>query len=130
MSSPSPFTRRKFLISSAAAASSAWLLAACGGDGGGDSGPGPQASASQIPQTEIDKALDTETTLTFWTWVPDITNQVKMFTTKYPKIKVNVVNVGQGAPALSEAAHGDPVRAGCAGCGADGVPVHPVLHPR
>ena len=97
MSSPSAFTRRKFLISSAAAASSAWLLAACGG--GGDNDPGTtQASASQVPQADIDKALDTETTLTFWTWVPDITNQVKMFTTKYPKIKVNVVNVGQGAP--------------------------------
>ncbi len=97
MSSPSPFTRRKFLISSAAAASSAWLLAACGG--GGEDDPGTtQASASQVPQADIDKALDTETTLTFWTWVPDITNQVKMFTTKYPKIKVDVVNVGQGAP--------------------------------
>ena len=30
--------------------------------------------------------------------MPDIQNQVKLFTTKYPKIKVNVVNVGQGAP--------------------------------
>jgi multiple sugar transport system substrate-binding protein len=51
-----------------------------------------------VPQADIDRALDTDTTLTFWTWVPDITNQVKMFTTKYPKIKVDVVNVGQGAP--------------------------------
>ena len=42
--------------------------------------------------------MDTETTLTFWTWVPDIKNEVKLFTTKYPKIKVDVVNVGQGAP--------------------------------
>ena len=56
------------------------------------------AAASQVPQADIDKAMDTETTLTFWTWVPDITNEVKLFTTKYPKIKVNVVNVGQGAP--------------------------------
>jgi multiple sugar transport system substrate-binding protein len=94
--SSAAFTRRKFLISTAAAASSAWLLAACGGD---DTGPGTtQASASQVPQADIDRALDTETTLTFWTWVPDITNEVKLFTTKYPKIKVDVVNVGQGAP--------------------------------
>jgi multiple sugar transport system substrate-binding protein len=92
--SSSAFTRRKFLISSAAAASSAWLLAACGG---GSDSPG-QSAASQVAQSDIDKALDTPTTLLFWTWVPDITNQVKMFTTKYPKIKVNVVNVGQGAP--------------------------------
>ena len=56
------------------------------------------SAASTVPQADIDKAMDTETTLTFWTWVPDITNEVKLFTTKYPKIKVNVVNVGQGAP--------------------------------
>src|SRR4051794_21068575 len=94
----SPLTRRKFLISTAAAATSAWLLSACGG--GGDSGGGstPAAAASQIPQADIDKAMDTPTTLTFWTWVPDITNEVKLFTTKYPKMKVNVVNVGQGGP--------------------------------
>ena len=94
--SATPFTRRKFLISTAAAASSTWFLAACGSDGG--SAPAAAPSASTVPQSDIDKALDTETTLTFWTWVPDITNEVKLFTTKYPKIKVNVVNVGQGAP--------------------------------
>ena len=94
--SSSAFTRRRFLVSSAAAATSAWLLAACGG---GDTAPGTDSSpAQQIPQADIDKALDTETTLTFWTWVPDITNQVKMFTDAYPKITVNTVNVGQGAP--------------------------------
>jgi len=96
--SATPFTRRKFLISTAAAASSAWFLAACGG--GGDEGNAPAApqSPSQVPQSEIDKAMDTETTLTFWTWVPDIQNEIKLFTTTYPKIKVNLVNVGQGAP--------------------------------
>ena len=30
--------------------------------------------------------------------MPDIANEVKLFTTKYPKIKVKTVNVGQGAP--------------------------------
>ena len=69
---------------------------ACGG--GGEDAPPAQSSASAIPQSEIDKAMDTETTLTFWTWVPDIKNEVKLFTTKYPKIKVELVNVGQGAP--------------------------------
>ena len=71
-----------------------------GGDGGGDGGTAPAApqSASQVPQSEIDNAINTETTLTFWTWVPDIKNEIKLFTTKYPKIKVNLVNVGQGAP--------------------------------
>ena len=42
--------------------------------------------------------MNTETTLTFWTWVPDIQNEIKLFTTQYPKIKVDLVNVGQGAP--------------------------------
>jgi multiple sugar transport system substrate-binding protein len=95
--SATPFTRRKFLISTAAAASSAWFLAACSG-GEPDAPAAAPQSPSQIPQSEIDTALNTDTTLTFWTWVPDIENQVKLFTTKYPKIKVNVVNVGQGAP--------------------------------
>jgi multiple sugar transport system substrate-binding protein len=95
--SATPFTRRKFLISTAAAASSAWFLAACSGGETDTPAAAPQAP-SQIPQSEIDAALNTETTLTFWTWVPDIQNEVKLFTTKYPKIKVNVTNVGQGSP--------------------------------
>ena len=94
--SSAAFTRRKFLLSTAAATSSAVFLAACGG--GGEEAPPAQSSASAIPQSEIDKAMDTETTLTFWTWVPDIKNEVKLFTDTYPKIKVELVNVGQGAP--------------------------------
>jgi multiple sugar transport system substrate-binding protein len=93
--SASRLTRRRFLLSTAAAASSAWFLGACSPD---DSSGGAPQSAQPVSQADIDKALDTETTLTFWTWVPDIGKQVKLFTTKYPKIKVNVVNVGQGAP--------------------------------
>src|SRR5918995_1572189 len=90
-------TRRKFLISTTAAASSAWFLSACGGD---DESPGTETGqdAQPVSQSEIDNALNTETTLTFWTWVPDIQKEVKLFTTKYPKIKVDVVNVGQGSP--------------------------------
>ena len=55
----SPLTRRKFLISTAAAASSAWLLSACGG-GSGDSGGSSSAAAaaSQVPQADIDKAME------------------------------------------------------------------------
>jgi len=95
--SATPFTRRKFLISTAAAVSSAWFLAACSGGEPDTPAAAPQAP-SQIPQSDIDTAMDTATTLTFWTWVPDIQNEVKLFTTKYPKIKVNVTNVGQGSP--------------------------------
>ena len=94
--SATPFTRRKFLISTAAAASSAWFLAACSSNEG--SAPAAAPSASTVPQSEIDTAMETATTLTFWTWVPDIQNEIKLFTTQYPKIKVDLVNVGQGAP--------------------------------
>jgi multiple sugar transport system substrate-binding protein len=95
--SATPFTRRKFLISTAAAASSAWFLAACSGGEPEAPAAAPQ-SPQLIPQSDIDAAMNTETTLTFWTWVPDIEKEVKLFTTKYPKIKVNVTNVGQGGP--------------------------------
>jgi multiple sugar transport system substrate-binding protein len=95
--SATPFTRRKFLISTAAAASSAWFLAACSGGERDTPAAAPQ-SPQLVPQSDIDTAMDTATTLTFWTWVPDIQNEVKLFTTKYPKIKVNVTNVGQGTP--------------------------------
>jgi multiple sugar transport system substrate-binding protein len=93
--SSAAFTRRKFLLGTAAATSSALFLGACGG---GEEAPPAQSSASAVPQSEIDKAMDTETTLTFWTWVPDIEKTVKQFTTTYPKIKVDLLNVGRGSP--------------------------------
>ena len=58
--------------------------------GGGDSAP--------ITQEQIDEAMSTPTELTFWTWVPDIQNEVDLFEAKYPDIKVKVENVGQGLP--------------------------------
>ena len=54
----SQFDRRKFLIGTAGVATSAWLLAACGGGGDSGSGGSPEASASQIPQADIDSLYD------------------------------------------------------------------------
>lgn len=51
-------------------------------------------STKAVSQDEIDKALNTETTLNYWTWVPDIQNEVDLFEKKYPKIKVNIINNG------------------------------------
>ena len=51
-----------------------------------------------ISQADFDAAMKKPTTLTFWTWVPDIKNEVALFEAKYPAIHVNVENVGQGAP--------------------------------
>ncbi len=60
--------------------------------------PVPATAASRPTPAQIAKAMNTPTTLTFWTWVGNIQNEVKVFEKKYPKIKVKVLNVGQGAP--------------------------------
>jgi multiple sugar transport system substrate-binding protein len=72
----------------ALAATAALTLAACGD---GDAAP------DEIAQDDFEQAMSTPTELTFWTWVPDIQNQVDMFMEEYPEISVEVVNVGQGA---------------------------------
>jgi multiple sugar transport system substrate-binding protein len=73
------------------AAITALVLSGCSPtSGGGESTQGP------VSQDDIDKAMTTPTKLTFWTWVPDIENEVKLFEEKYPAIDVTVENVGQG----------------------------------
>jgi multiple sugar transport system substrate-binding protein len=69
-------------------------LTACGGS----DHEGSTAASATVSQAEIDKAMQTPTELTFWTWVPDIQKEVALFQRKYPAIKVNVVNAGQGQP--------------------------------
>jgi multiple sugar transport system substrate-binding protein len=93
--SPAPFSRRRFLGTTGGLGLSAALAAACGSSG---SGGNSTASATALSQAEIDKAMTTPTTLTFWTWVPNIANEVALFEKKYPAIKVNVVNAGQSQP--------------------------------
>lgn len=70
-------TRRDFLKMSGAGLAGAGLLGstACGGPTG--SGP---------------------VELTFWSWVPDIINEVKLFEEAHPDIKIKYVNAGQGTP--------------------------------
>lgn len=88
-----PMNRRRFLGVTGGASLAAVSLAACGGSGS----KAASASSSTVSQTDIDKAMTTPTTLTFWTWVPDISEEVALFQKKYPAIKVNVVNAGQGS---------------------------------
>jgi multiple sugar transport system substrate-binding protein len=83
--------RRSFLAAMGAVSLSG-ALAACG-DSGDSAG-----STAPVGQSDIDKAMTTPTELTFWTWVPDIAQEVALFTKKYPAIKVKVVNAGQGTP--------------------------------
>lgn len=86
--------RRSTTSVAAVAASAALVLAGCS-SGGSSTGQG--ASTKAVSQSAIHKAMNTPTKLTFWTWVPNITSEVKLFEKQYPKIDVNVVNVGQGA---------------------------------
>jgi multiple sugar transport system substrate-binding protein len=76
-----------------ATVAAALVLSGCSGgsDGGG-------SDSGTVSQDDIDKAMTTPTELTFWTWVPDIQNEVDLFEAKYPDIKVKVENVGQGLP--------------------------------
>jgi multiple sugar transport system substrate-binding protein len=69
-------------------------LTACSGS----DDEGSTDAAATVSQADIDKAMQTPTELTFWTWVPDIQKEVALFQRKYPAIKVNVVNAGQGQP--------------------------------
>ena len=77
----------------AVAASASLVLAGCGGGGGSEQ----NAPKKAVSQSAIDKAMNTPTTLTFWSWVPNLENEVKLFEKQYPKIKVNLENVGSGA---------------------------------
>jgi multiple sugar transport system substrate-binding protein len=75
------------------AATTALALTGCapsvGGSGGG--------STKAVSKADIDKAMNTATTITFWTWVPDIQKEIDLFEKAYPKIKVKLVNTTGGA---------------------------------
>ncbi|MBA3529151.1 MAG: extracellular solute-binding protein [Propionibacteriaceae bacterium] len=90
-----PYTRRRFLGTSVAL-SGALAFGGCGGDGGGGDNAAP--AAQKADQAQIDEAMNKDTQLTFWTWVPNIQNEIDLFEKKYPKVKVKLVNVGQGSP--------------------------------
>lgn len=62
------------------------------------SGSGSSTSSKPVSQADIGKAMKAPTELTFWTWVPDIEQEVALFEKKYPAIKVKVANAGQGVP--------------------------------
>jgi multiple sugar transport system substrate-binding protein len=70
------------------------------------------ANAAPAASAAIKKAMDTPTTLTFWSWLPGQQNQVDLFTAKYPKIKVKLVNVGSGGAEYSKIKAGLAAKAG------------------
>jgi multiple sugar transport system substrate-binding protein len=62
------------------------LLAGCSGQ----TAPEDQRAAT-VSQADIDKAMNTETTIEFWTWVPNSQVAVDAFEKKYPNINVELV---------------------------------------
>ena len=91
-------SRRRLLC----AAASAVILATIAGCSNSSDGSGTAAAAAPVSPADIDKAMTTPTTLTFWTWVPNIDQEVALFEKKYPAVKVNVVNAGQGTDAYTK----------------------------
>ena len=91
-------SRRQLLALTVVLTVAVTALAGCSG-----SSPSTDSSTSaSVSQADIDKAMTTPTTLTFWTWVPNIDQEVALFQSKYPAIKVNVVNAGQGTDAYTK----------------------------
>ncbi|MEU8383461.1 sugar ABC transporter substrate-binding protein [Streptosporangium sp. NPDC048865] len=67
------------------------VLAACGV-------PPHHSSQSPVPEIKasaVEDALQTRTTLTFWSWVPNLRKTVELFQRRYPKIKVNLIDAGR-----------------------------------
>ena len=95
---------------------------------GGGTAMGQSPSVEQVSQAEIDAAMTTPTTLTFWTWVPNIEKEVALFEAAYPAIDVKVVNVGQGRPHYTQLRTALQAGTGRPRRGTDGVPVHPGVH--
>lgn len=83
--------RGTVLTFGALAATSAMMLVGCGAPStSGATG----TTVEPVSQADIDKALDTPTTIEFWSWVPDIQNQIDMFEDLHPNITVKLSNQG------------------------------------
>lgn len=86
-------SRRQAVITfGGVAATTALALTGCAPSVGGATG-----GTKPVSKADIDKAMNTATTITFWTWVPDIQKEIDLFEKAYPKIKVKLVNTTGGA---------------------------------
>ena len=85
-----PFHRRK-LLAGLAAATLTLGLAACGGD---DETAG--AATGSVSEADVQAALQKGGELTVWAWEPTLKQVVEKFSAAYPKVKINLANVGTG----------------------------------
>src|SRR4051794_5640055 len=83
--------RKTATMLGAIAVVTAVALAGCAPSTGSTTSTGP------VTQAQIDKAMNTPTTLTFWSWVPNLQDEVNLFEKKYPKIQVKLVNTTGGS---------------------------------
>jgi multiple sugar transport system substrate-binding protein len=90
-------SHRATALALAVCLSLASLVAACGGGGGG-SGGSSNSGASSTKKVDMAAALKKPASITVWAWTPGTDEAVKAFEQKYPNIKVNLQNVGQGPP--------------------------------
>lgn len=81
--------RGRVIKAAALAGTAAVVLAGCSTPGGS-----PSANQDEITQEQIDEAMSTPTTIDFWSWVPDIQNEIDLFEEKYPDITVQLSNQG------------------------------------
>ena len=77
------------MAGAAAGLAIAGALAACSSSSSSSATPSGSASSTT-------SALQTPTTLTWWAWAPQDKQLVTAFEKAYPKIKVNLVNAGNG----------------------------------
>lgn len=81
--------RRRAKLAIALTGIAAVMLTACAAPGSTG-----QQSTDEVTQEQIDEAMSTPTTIDFWSWVPDIQNEIDLFEAQYPKIDVKLSNQG------------------------------------
>jgi multiple sugar transport system substrate-binding protein len=81
---------RSALTLGAVAVTCGLLLTGC------STGSTTPTAAAEVSQSDIDTAMTTPTTITFWTWNKS-QPEIDLFEAEYPDITVDLVNVGSGA---------------------------------
>lgn len=81
--------RRRVMLTAALIGVAGLTLAGCA-----TPTPGGGGSTDEITQEQIDEAMSTPTTIDFWSWVPDIQNEIDLFEAKYPEIDIKLSNQG------------------------------------
>ncbi|MEV0404047.1 sugar ABC transporter substrate-binding protein [Actinoallomurus sp. NPDC050550] len=88
------YGRRRLLLSGIAMAASLALGASGCGSSGSDSKSDSSGKSAAVSDADVQAALNAGGSITVWAWEPTLKQVVTAFQTKYPKVKVNLVNAG------------------------------------